>query len=197
MSTTRRIFVTIGAPLVVAVGLAVAWGVKNGVEVKRQVEAWVDDLEHSPHPVTMRLEGLPVPRPVFVDGERIGDLDVVVVQREAPGTVDGLLLQVRTRAKADLDALDGCNLHFDPDVIDHEGLSGFTRALGCVSDVSDLVEFGRVTLEGADMELGLYLDKGDLPCDHMGEHGAEACREVRREINRIRTEAGEKVRIRF
>jgi hypothetical protein len=198
MSTARRIFVTIGAPLVVVVGLAAAWGYRNGVVVKNQVEVWADALEHSPDPVTMHLAELPVvPRPFFVDGERVGDLDVVVVQREAAGTVDGLLLQVRTRARADLDALEGCNLHFDPDVIDHEGLSGFTRALACVSDVSELVEFGRVTLEGTGLDLGLYLDKGDLPCDHMGDHGAEACREVRREIRRIRAEVGEKVRIRF
>ena len=197
MSTARRIFVTIGAPLVVIVGLAAAWGYKNGVAVKHHVEAWADALEHSSDPVTMRLADLPVPRPVFVDGQRVGDLDVVVVQREAPGTVDGLHLQVHARAQADLEALEGCSLHFDPDVIDHEGLSGFTRALACVTDVSDLVEFGRVTLEGTELDLGLYLDKGDLPCEHMGEQGAEACREVQAEIRRIRAEVGDKVRIRF
>jgi hypothetical protein len=184
MSTFRRLFVAIGAPLVVIAGLAVVWGVRNASQLKAQVEAWADSLEHSPNPVTMKLSFLPA----YVDGDRVGKLDAIVIQRHEAATVDSVRIEIASSGDHVSDHLADCALRLDPDALSDDGPFGFKHALECVTDTADLVRFGSVALEGLSEDLALYLDGDDLPCEHMVEADAGACTEVRAEIHRLRDE---------
>ena len=189
MSTTRRILIAVGAPLVVVLGLGGVWGWHNATELKAQIEAWADSLEHSSSPVEMRLSFLPV----YVEGEKIGKLDAVTVQREAPGTVDSLLIEISLSDDVNVDDLASCYLQFDPDAMDEDGPLGYKEALQCVDDPGDLVRFGSVAFAGTGQELGLYLEAHDLPCEHMSHSEADGCREVSVEIRRLRDEIRDEV----
>ncbi len=184
MSGTRRLFMVIAAPLVVVVGLSAVWAGQNASQLKSQIEEWVDALEHSPDPVTMHLSFVPA----FVDGDKVGMLRTVVVQRHEPGAVDGvdLVIEVGDRGIADLE---GCNFQFDPDAFDHAGPWGFKDALECIDDTEGLVEFGTVVVSDADFEALLYMDPSDVPCHDRGADRREACsRQIRADIRRLRDE---------
>ena len=189
MSTTRRILIAVGAPLVVLLGLGGFWGWQNAMELKAQIEAWADSLEHSSNPVEMRLSFLPV----YVEGEKVGRLEAVTVQRETAGTVDSLLIEVSISDGVDVAGLAGCYLHFDPDVMEDDGPLGYKEALQCMDEPGDLVRFGSVVFAGTGQEVGLYLEAHDLPCEHMSSADAGACREVSVEIRRLRDEIREEV----
>ncbi len=191
MSTFRRILVAVGAPLVVVIGLGVVWGVRNASQLKAQVEAWADSLEHSPNPVTMELSFLPA----YVDGHRVGKLDAVVIQRHQPATVDSLRIMITSSGDHVADELSGCALHLDPDALGEDGPFGFKHALECVTDTAQLVRFGSVALEGLSEDLALYLDGDDLPCQHMAKGDTGACTEVRKEIHRLRDEIRNEIRV--
>ncbi len=191
MSTTRRLLVAIGAPLVVLAGLGIMWGYRNAAVVKAQIEAWADSLEHSPNPVTLRLSFLPM----YVGGERIGKLDAVVIQRHEPATVDSLRIEIALRDDAEVEELAACQFHLDPDAFDHEGPMGLTQAMQCLSETGDLVRFGTVAFSGTDHETGLFLAPEDLPCEHMPQAKEEACTEIRREIRRLREDVRSEVRM--
>ena len=126
MSTFRRVFVSIGAPVVVLAGLALLWGVRNASQLKTQIEAWADSLEHSPNPVTMDLSFLPM----YIEGDRVGKLDAIVVQRHQPGTVDSIRIAIAGNDQIGRYA--DCQLHLDPDAFDQKGPMGFKHALTCV-----------------------------------------------------------------
>jgi hypothetical protein len=190
MSTTRRILVAVGAPLVLVMGLGALWGYRNAAALKAQVEAWADSLEHSPNPVEMRLAVLPM----YVDGNKIGKLNAVVVQRHSPGAVDSLQVVVGLSEGADLDQLSGCVFHFDPDALEDEGPLGFKQAVQCLDDAGDLVRFGSVAFEGTGRSAGLYLEAHDLPCQHMSEGDEGACRLISDDIHRLREEIRHEVR---
>jgi hypothetical protein len=170
MSTFRRIFVSIGAPLVVIAGLGILWGARNAATLKSQIEAWADSLEHSSNPVAMT--GLSF-IPMYVGGDRVGKLQAVVVQRHEPGTVDSLHITV---AGDDMEVarLESCQLHLDPDAFDEKGPFGIKHALQCVEDTSEMVRFGSVAFENANREIALFLNDNDLPCAHMsGDAGSD------------------------
>lgn len=192
MSTFRRILVSIGAPLVVIAGLGILWGARNASALKSQIEAWADSLEHSPNAVTMK--GLSF-IPMYVEGNRVGKLDAVVVQRHEPGTVDSIRITVAGTG-ADFGRLESCQLHLDPDAFDQKGPLGIKHAIQCVDDTSDMVRFGSVAFEDADKEFALFLNNADLPCKHMSGDSAAECTQLREEIHRLRDEIREEVRIR-
>jgi hypothetical protein len=182
--------VAVGAPLVLVVGLGMLWGWRNASALKAQIEAWADSLEHSSNPVTMELSFLPM----YVEGDRIGKLQAVVVQREEPGTVDSLTLLIALSDEADAGALATCHFHLDPDAIDREGPMGYKEAVHCLSDPGELVRFGSVEFAGTDHHSGLYIDADDLPCDHMSHDDAGPCVEFADEIQRIKAEIRSEVR---
>ena len=192
MSMFRRILVSIGAPLVVVAGLGVLWGYRNASTLKAQIEAWADSLEHSPNPVTMT--GLRF-IPMYVEGHRVGKLDAVVIERHEPGTVDSIRIMV-AGGDHELARLEECQLQLDPDAFDSEGPLGLKNALQCVTDTADLVRFGSVAFEEANRELALYLSGEDLPCSHMGSDAPAECTQIREEIQKLRDEIRQEVRIR-
>lgn len=191
MSTFRRILVSIGAPMVVVAGLALLWGVRNASQLKAQIEAWADSLEHSPNPVTMDLAFLPM----YIEGDRVGKLDAVVVQRHEPGTVDSIRIAIAGNGKVDLSQYADCQLHLDPDAFDRQGPMGFKHALSCVHDTSDMVRFGSVVFEDSGRELGLYLNGDDVPCEHMSPDAQVECTQVKEEIKRLRDEIRQEIRL--
>ena len=190
MSTTRRLLVAVGAPLVVVLGLGLLWGWRNAAALKAQVEAWADSLEHSSNPVTMELSFLPM----YVEGDRIGKLQAVVVQRQQPATVDSLTLVIDLSDEVNADELASCHFHLDPDAIDREGPMGYKEAIHCLSDPGDLVRFGSVEFAGTDHHSGLYLAAKDLPCDHMSRSDEGPCVDFGDEIQRIKAEIRSEVR---
>ena len=191
MSRFRRLLVAIGAPLVVVIGLGAIWGVRNASVLKRQIEAWADSLEQSSNPVTMELSFLPA----YVDGDRIGKLNAIVIQRHQPATVDSVRIEIGTSGDFHANHFENCAIHFDPDAFDRNGPLGFKHALSCVTDTENLVEFGSVVLSGLDEELTLFLESHDLPCDHMAEGDERACRKVGKDIERLREEIRNEVRV--
>lgn len=190
MSTTRRVLVAVGAPLVLVLGLGLLWGWRNAATLKAQIEAWADSLEHSSDPVTMELSFLPV----YVEGDKVGKLQAVVVQRHEPATVDSLTLVIDLSDQTDADQLASCYFHLDPDAVDRDGPLGYRDAIHCLTDPGELIRFGSVEFAGTEKHSGLYLDAKDLPCDHMS-HGAEGpCLEFSDEIHRLKTEIRNEVR---
>jgi len=192
MSSFRRIMVSVGAPLVVVAGLAVLWGVRNASHLKAQVEAWADSLQHSPNPVTMDLSFLPM----YIEGQKVGKLDAVVIERHEPGTVDSLRISVATGKHVNPNEFANCVVHLDPDAFDRDGPLGLKDALTCVNDTSDMVRFGSVVLEGLDEQLALFLNKADLPCSHMAEN-TEECVKLQEEVQKLREQVRRDVRIRI
>ncbi len=190
MSTTRRVLVAVGAPLVVVMGLGLLWGWRNAAALKAQIETWADSLEHSSNPVTMELSFLPM----YVEGDKVGKLHAVVVQREQPGAVDSLTLVIDLSNQADAHELATCYFHLDPDAIDRDGPMGYKKALHCLSDPGDLVRFGSVEFAGTDYLTGLYLDADHLPCEHMSHTDQGPCVEIRDEIHRMKQEIRDEVR---
>jgi hypothetical protein len=190
MSAARRVFLAIGAPVLVVVGLAGIWGARNAAQLKHQIELWGDALEHSPNAVVMDLPAVPI----WVGGERIGRLESITVERHAPATVDSLQVRISLSENQDVDHWSSCYFRFDPDAFDRKGPLGFLQATQCLDSQGDLVRFGTVTFAGADQSAGLYLAADDLPCDHMAEE-AEACSELNRDIRKAMTDLKSEIRM--
>ncbi|MGD2135180.1 MAG: hypothetical protein PVF27_03425 [Gemmatimonadales bacterium] len=190
MSTTRRILLAIGAPTVVLVGLLGMWGYRNAAQLKAQIDTWGDSLEHSPNPVTMDLPIMPM----WVGGNYVGNLRTVVVQRDAPATVDSLMLRIALSDDERAEQWAGCAFHFDPDAFEREGPLGFLQALQCLDAPGDLVRFGTVRFAGSDLSAGLYLAPGDLPCEHM-DADVEACSKLNLEIRQAVQDLKSEVRV--
>ncbi len=186
MTATRRILVLLGAPLIVVVGLAGAWGVRNGAEMVSQIEAWAYALEHSAEPVVMHLPFVPV----YVDGTRMGRLSAVVVQRNAPGAVDSLHIRVTGANRA---PADGCRLRLDVDAFDADGPFAIKRLMRCAPDTTGLVPFGTVRFVEANEIRPLFLAAEHLPCDHVS-HASAACIELASEIRAIQHQVQDEVR---
>lgn len=180
-----------GAPLVLVLGLVLAWGVKNAQTLKAQIEAWADSLEHSPNPVTLTIPFVPF----YVDGERVGKFGSIVVQRDRPGAVDSLRVEVRLEGSRPAKNIEECLFQLDPDAFDREGPLGFKRAVRCVRDTSGLQRFGSVVFPSAEFEAALFVAVEDLPCDHMSEGARGACTEVQDQIRRLRDEVRNDVRV--
>ena len=190
MKPVRRLFVSIGAPLILIVGLGAVWAYRQGADLVQQIETWGNELEHSSEPVVLQVSGFPIISTMYVDGDRIGKLDRIVVLRHAPGDVDSLRIVVHVDDATQLKLVSECNLHLDPDAMDNTfPLDGWKRLMSCVSETDGLVPFGSVVFEGSGHEVQLLLDEHDLPCDHMSH--AELCdnkRDLRVEMRRLRDE---------
>ena len=188
MSRTRRVMISLLAPAVVLIGMGGLWAGRTAVTLKAQIEAWVDSLERSPNPVEMNLSFIPM----YVDGDKVGMLRTVVVQRQQPGAIDSvrLVIEVGDRGLAGLEA---CQLRFDPDAFDRDGPFGFKQAFTCVDDVEGLVPFGSVRFAGVEHDAVLFLDASDLPC-HRGVRSTRAeCAEPAQQFRDLRVRIGKDI----
>ena len=75
MRPVRRLFVSIGAPLILVLGVGVAWGVRKGSTMVREIERWSESLENTADPVELRVSGFPIISTMYLDGAKIGKLD--------------------------------------------------------------------------------------------------------------------------
>ena len=196
MKPVRRLFVTIGAPLILIGGLGALWAYRQGADLIEQIETWGHELEHSSEPVTLQVSGFPVISTMYVDGEKVGKLDRIVVLRQTPGAVDSLRIVVSGEDVAQLKHVSGCNLHLDPEAMeDTFPLDGWKHLMSCASESEGLVQFGSVLFEESGKEVQLLLHEQDLPCEHMSQ--GKACdrkSDLRGEMRRLRDEIKMEVR---
>ncbi len=181
----RRLLVAVGAPLILVVGLGVAWGVRKGSAMIHMIDAWSDSLQHSSQPVTMNVNGVPVVSKLHVDGRRVGTLSQVVVLRDVPGAVDSVRLVVDVPDEATIMAFDDCQLYLDPDVFDTiegpEVLSVLKRVMTCDNHTENLVPFGSMVFSGFDRDAPVFIQRRHHPCESWDASGA--CIEVKHQLD--------------
>jgi hypothetical protein len=196
MKPMRRLMVSIGAPLILIVGLGVAWGVRKGSAMVHQLEDWGQAWDHSSEPVDMHVADFPIISTMYVDGEKVGRLENIVLLRQAPRELDSVRIVVSVPQESDAFQLNECQLKLDPGALeDTFPLEGWKHLMSCVSDTEGLVQFGSVVFSGLDRELNLLLERDDLPCDHM--HDAGRCGDLddlRAEMQRLGEEIKRDVR---
>ena len=192
MKPFRRLMVSIGAPLILVVGLGVAWGVRKGQAMVRQLEGWGQAWEQSSEPVDLRVANFPIISNMYVDGQRVGKLENIVLLRQAPRELDSLRLVVTVPDSDVLVQLNDCRLKVDPEAM--EGAfppDGWKQMIKCVSDTDGLVPFGTMVLSGLDREFTLLLERQHLPCDHM--HDSSVCEDLSELRDEMR-QLGEQIR---
>ncbi len=202
MKPVRRLFISIGAPLILVVGLGAVWAYRQGSNLVRQIETWGHELEHSSEPVVLQVSGFPIISSMYVDGDRVGKLDRIVVLRQKPGAVDSLRIVVTAEDGERLKQVSECHLQLDPEALENTfPTEGWKHIMHCVSETEGLVPFGTVVFEDVGRKVTLLLDRRDLPCDHMSDSKAcDSARdytvEVRKLRDEIRTEVRRNVRMR-
>ncbi len=195
MSTTRKVIILFGAPLVLVAGLGIFWGVDKGSALVGQVEGWTRELERSPQDVAMAVGGLPVISHMHVDGARIGRLDSVVVLRERPGALDSLRLVVALDASAHADRYADCRFLLDPSALEGSWpLEGIKHVVHCGIDTAGFARFGTVVFSGTGVETALYLEESKLPCDRMTDPNLPACDDIRVKMRRLKEEIRKEIR---
>ncbi len=188
----RRLLVAVGAPLILVVGLGVAWGVRKGSAMIEQIDAWSDSLQHSAQPVTMNVSGIPVVSNLHIGGEPVGKLSQVVVLRDAPGAVDSLRFVVDGVDESMVGAFDDCQLYIDPDVFETiEGpgvMKVLKRVVTCDNHAENLVPFGSMIFTDMDREAPLFIQRRHHPCDNWDGSGEclQLKDEFRAEMNHLR-----------
>ena len=164
MRPVRRLFVSIGAPLILMLGVGVAWGVRKGSTVVREIERWSESLEHTADPVELRVSGFPIISTMYLDGAKIGKLDRIVMLRERVGDVDSVQVIAHVDDRH-LARVSQCNFAFNPEAMqDVFPTEGWKRVLQCESDVSHLTPFGTVLFEGSDLSAPLYVERSSADC---------------------------------
>lgn len=196
MKPVRRLFVSIGAPLILVLGLGAVWAYRQGSNLVRQVESWGNELEHSSEPVVLQVAGFPIISSMYVDGDRVGRLDRIVVMRQAPGKVDSLRIVASAADESQLQYFDDCQLQIDPEAMeDRFPTEGWKHIMHCAADSEGLVSFGTVVFKDAGREVRLLLDQHDLPCEYMSDgKGCDGSRDLRVEMRRLRDEIRTEVR---
>ncbi len=201
MKPVRRLFVAIGAPLILVVGLGAVWVYHQGSQLVRQIETWGYELEHSSDPVVLQVSGFPIVSTMYIDGDKVGKLDHIVVLRQAAGDVDSLRIVVRSKDASHAKHVSECKLLLDPEAMeDTFPTEGWKHLMHCVSDTEGLVPFGTVVFEDLGYEASLLLDEHDLPCNHMSHKSCDSKRDFRTDMRRlgreIKTEVRKSVRVR-
>jgi hypothetical protein len=186
-------------PIILVVGLAAFWGIRQADAIRHDVLTWGDQLEHSPDPVAMEMPNLPIVPPLFVNSERIGRITRIVVERAEPGMVDSVTV-VANVPREHLAMLQDCHLRLR---VASRDLRGYSRALRCTADTENLEPFGHLAIQGSDLRVPIMVRVEDLPCDegdlHLGlcDHGKaeleadlrQLRQELREQARQIRTEA--------
>jgi hypothetical protein len=195
MRPVRRLLVTVGAPLILVVGVASAVGIRKGSALLNQIEAWGDSLEQSSGPVTLRVGSVPIISNLYVDGNKVGKYDRIVVLRHTPGGVDSLRVVVEVPNSGHLAHLSECNLKADPEALEGDFPEGLKHVMRCVTDADGLVPFGSVVFEGTERATTLLLEPDVVPCNAGSGHGdCMDMRELRKDMARMRDEIRRDVR---
>jgi hypothetical protein len=187
--------ITIGAPLILVVGVAGAMGIRKGSALIHQLEAWGDSLEHSSGPVELRVGSVPIISNLYVDGDRVGKYERIVVMRHEPGGVDSLRVVVEVPNSGHLAHLSQCNLQADPEALEGDFPEGLKHVMHCVSEADGLVPFGTVVFDGTDRTTTLLVEPELVPCGSASSRGDCLDREeLRRDMQRLRDDIRRDVR---
>jgi len=138
----------------------------------------------------MEMPSIPLIPPLYVNGDRIGRIETIVVQRTRPSSVDSLRI-VASVDRHHLDELEGCNLRLRVRTLDEHG---FTRALRCTRDTENLHAFGHLEVEGSNVSFPILVRVGDLPCDEDGLHVGPCgviTQDLRTELQQLERELAE------
>jgi len=187
--------VTVGAPLILVIGVASAVGIRKGSELINQIEAWGDSLENSDVPVELSVGSVPIISNLYVDGEKVGKYDRIVVLRHERGGVDSLRIVVEVPDAGHLAHLSECGFQADPDALEGDFPEGLKHVMHCVSDSDGLVQFGSVVFEGTDRTTTLFVEPDLVPCGSAGDDtGCLDKVELRQDMERLREEIRRDVR---
>jgi hypothetical protein len=187
--------VTVGAPLILVVGVASAVGIRKGSALINQVEAWGDSLEHSSGPVELRVGSVPVISNLYVDGDRVGSYERIVVLRHEPGGVDSLRIVVEVPNSGHLAHLSECDLQADPEALEGDFLEGLKHVMHCVTESEGLVPFGSVVFEGTERATTLLIEPDLVPCESASGRGdCMDMTEFREDMERLRDDIRRDVR---
>lgn len=170
---------------------------RTGRSVVERVTLWSDSLEHGSGPVALHVPFVPL----YVDGDRIGKLDTLIIQRHMPGQVDGFRVVVDAAEGTDVERFAECRFrlrgleNIDPD--------DFARLFRCATDTLGLVRFGEVVFVGREGASPLFVDPFDLADAPWAKHdvkravvapssdGASTIEVKSSSGARVRVEAGE------
>jgi len=141
--------IALGALLVFAVGMGIRYAFNRGKEKVRVV------LETaSPITVPLRFAGF------RVDGQRVGQLERLTLERSDPHHVSSVRLVVRIDSAAVAERLRSCTLRLD-DLEHINENTTFVCLTGPGADsagtVADFESFGEVSVEGSDVVMALQL----------------------------------------
>jgi hypothetical protein len=195
MKPVRRLFIAVGAPLILIVGVVGAVGIRKGSALINQLEAWGDSLEHSSGPVELRVGTVPLISNLYVDGDRVGKYERIVVLRHEPGGVDSLRVVVAVPNSGHLAHLSECNLQADPEALEGDFPEGLKHVMRCVTEDDGLVPFGTVVFDGTERTTTLLVEPRLVPCGSRGD--SDNCldrAELRRDMERLREDIRRDVR---
>lgn len=164
MGREKRPWGIVAGPVVFVLGLGAFWGAKSALAVKDQVQDWGYQFEHSSAPLHMEMPDIPLVPPLYVNGDRIGRIETIVVQRTRPSSIDSLTI-IATVDSHFMGELSDCALRLRLRDLDEHTL---TEALHCTRDTDNLQAFGHLEVEGSDHAVPILVREGDLPCDERG-----------------------------
>lgn len=196
MDTKYLLRIVIGALVVFVAGLATFQLARGGRRVADYGRLVVDSIRYGSGPVSVRIPFVPI----YVDGDRVGTLDSVVLLR-ARDSVEGIQVVVRPGDAAARERLAACTIELTS--LEHFDLK---HALHCAGDTTGLAPFGLVVADDKGhplfvrqerlAELGLHqgrldrfsvdLDSLTRQLDSLAQHIEE---QVRRDVERSVTEA--------
>lgn len=193
MSRTKRPWGVYAGPVIFVVGLGVFWGAQSAMGMRDRVETWGHEFEHSANPVVMAMPNVPLIPPLFVNNERIGRIETVVIQRDRPAAIDSIRI-VASVEDGVVPRLEGCAIRLRVASLDPESLK---RALRCTRDTSGLLPFGRLEVVGSDFTVPIMIRASDLPCKQADWH-LDACEQgasnIEHDLDRLRMELQRELR---
>ncbi|HWP38418.1 MAG TPA: hypothetical protein VNL18_12780 [Gemmatimonadales bacterium] len=156
MTGIRKLWVRVAAPVILLGGIGAVTGARRAHEMKEYLATFADSLKHGAGPLELKVKFVPF----YVDGQRLGFVDAIHIERHAAGTVDSVRMEVSPRAHVALaDMANECHLlltSFDPD--------DFKHALSCEPEAGDNVRFGSVSVREGNAAIPLYLSPMDHVC---------------------------------
>jgi hypothetical protein len=212
MSKYKRPFGVIAGPLVVVLAVAGYWGVQSAMSMKTQVEGWAYEFEHTSSPVMMEMPDIPMIPPLFVNGDRIGRVETVVLMRDEAASLDSVAVVASVEGHF-LEALEGCALRLRVRSFD---LEDYSSALRCTRNVENLMPFGHLTIEGTDITVPIMIRRSELENNisielsreletlqhsleserhQMEMEMGEAARELKHELEQVRVEVRRAVKV--
>ncbi|HXV85651.1 MAG TPA: hypothetical protein VD793_03075 [Gemmatimonadales bacterium] len=172
MTGMRKLWVRVAAPAILLGGVGIMTGATRAREMKTYLRTFADSMKHGSGPVELAVRFVPF----YVEGERLGFVNRLVIARHEAGTVDSVRVMVSPRSNARVARATDCHLRlvsFDP--------GDFKHALVCESEAADLVRFGSVDLGLGASAVPLYLDQVDHTCAPW-RADRDACRSLRESV---------------